>query len=190
MSMTTVSRIAAATVLAMSVASAIPAQADDDDSWGGMGMMGAMGMMGRGMGMGMGPGGCGMGFGADAMLDRMDGRLAFLKAELKITDAQKEAWDGLATTLRNNAEVHNAMMKDMMGQMHDGEFFKKPLPDRLTIQQTHMETRLQQIKGVKESVDKLYAVLDDSQKKSADEIVLPMMGMGCGRGMGQMMQDG
>jgi hypothetical protein len=184
--MTIVSRVAAAAVLALSVASAIPAAADDEYGWGGMGMMG------RGMGMGMGPGGCGVSFGADAMLDRMDGRLAFLKAELKITDAQKDAWDGLATTIRNNAEVHNAMMKDMMGQMRDGEFFKKPLPDRLAIQQTRMETRLQQIKDVKESVDKLYAVLDDNQKKSADEIVLPMMGMGCGRGMGmgRMMQDG
>jgi hypothetical protein len=40
--------------------------------------------MGHMMGGGMGRGGWGgMGFGGEAMLDRMDGRLAFLKTELK-----------------------------------------------------------------------------------------------------------
>jgi hypothetical protein len=37
---------------------------------------------------------------------------------------------------------------------------------------------------VKAAVDKLYAMLDDNQKKTADDIVLPSMGMGMGRGMG------
>ena len=144
-------------------------------------------MMGGG-----GMGGCMMGFGSDSMLDRIDGRLAFLKTELKISEQQKKAWDSLAQTVRNNAEVHNAMMRSMMKEMHDGDFFKKPLPDRLIVQETHMETRLQQTKDVRESVDVLYAVLDDTQKKSADEIVLPMMGMGCGMGMGmgRMMRRG
>ena len=165
------------------------ASASDDDEYGRGWRGGGMGhMMGRGSGMG----GCMMGFGSDSMLDRIDGRLAFLKTELKISEQQKEAWDGLAQTVRNNAEVHNAMMRSMMREMHDGDFFKKSLPDRLIVQETHMETRLQQIKNARESVDVLYAVLDNSQKKSADEIVLPMMGMGCGKGMGmgRMMRRG
>ncbi|MEE4238816.1 MAG: Spy/CpxP family protein refolding chaperone [Anderseniella sp.] len=194
----TASRLTAtlvASALALGVAGLSPALGDNDDNRGGwFGGWGMGHMMGRGMGgrSGMGPGGCGMGFGADAMLDRIDGRLAFLKTELKITDAQEEVWDSLATTIRNNAEVHNAMMKNRMEEMQSGEFFKKPLPDRLAMQEAHMESRLQQIKDVRSSLDKLYADLDDSQKKSADEIMLPMMGMGCGmrRGMGGMMRDG
>jgi hypothetical protein len=75
------------------------------------------------------------------------------------------------------------MMKDMRG----GDFFKKPLPERLTIQQTHMEARLEQIKTVKAAVDTLYAMLDENQKQTADDIVLPSMGMGMGRGMGHGM---
>lgn len=78
------------------------------------------------------------------------------------------------------------MQRQMMKEMHDGEFFKKALPDRLIIRETHLETRLQQVKNVREEVEKLYAVLDDGQKKSADEIMLPMMGMGCGMGRGMM----
>ena len=81
-------------------------------------------------------------------------------------------------------------MRAMMKDMHGGEFFNKPLPDRLIIRETHMETRLQQIKEVRESVEKLYEALDDKQKKSADELVLSMMGMGCGMGRGHMMGRG
>jgi hypothetical protein len=121
------------------------------------------------------------------MLDRIDGRLAYMKTELKITEAQAAAWDELAKVIRDTAETHNAMMREMMKDMRSGDFFKKPLPDRLTVQQTHMEARLEQIKSVKSAVDKLYALLDDTQKKTADDIVLPSMGMGMGRGMGSGM---
>lgn len=162
-----------------------PAVADDNDSspgwWGSWGMHS---MMGRGDRRGRGRD-CMMGYGPNTLLDRVDGRLAFLKTELKITDTQSEVWSSLAQTIRINSETHNAMQRQMM-EMHDGEFFKKPLPDRLIIRETHLETRLQQVKNVREEVEKLYAVLDDGQKKSADEIMLPMMGMGCGMGRGMM----
>lgn len=121
------------------------------------------------------------------MLERIDGRLAFLKTELKIKDDQKTAWDDFSTTVREGAETHNALMRGMMTDMQDGKFFKKPLPERLTIRLTHMESRVEQIKGLQTSVGKLYAALDDSQKKVADEIALPMMGMGMGMGRGHMM---
>jgi hypothetical protein len=161
------------------------AWADNDDGgwWSGWGM--GRGMMGEhGWGGGM------MGYGPDTMLDRVDGRLAFLKTELKITDAQSPAWDELAGVIRTTSKTHNDMMRGMMKEMHSGDFFKKRLPERLTIQQTHMEARLDQIKTVKAAVDKLYAMLDEDQKKVADDIVLPMMGMGMGRGMGPGMMRG
>jgi len=163
-----------------------PALADDDNSssgwWGSWGMHR---MMGRG-GRGGGEDGCMMGYGSGSRLDRIDGRLAFLKTELKITDAQTGAWTSLAQTIRLNGETHNAMHLEMMKEMHDGDFFKKPLPERLVYKETHLESRLQQVKDVREDVEKLYAVLDEDQKKSADEIMLPMMGMGCGMGRGMM----
>ena len=124
-----------------------------------------------------------MGYGPDAMLDRIDGRLAYMKTELKITDAQTAAWDELAKVIHDTAETHNALMREMKKDVRSGDFFEIPLPERLTVQQTHMEARLEQIKSVKAAVDKLYALLDDDQKKTADDIVLPSMGMGMGRGM-------
>ncbi|WP_256750083.1 Spy/CpxP family protein refolding chaperone [Mesorhizobium sp. Mes31] len=160
------------TVAAMPVA----ARAEDKDSgwwprWGiGRMMMGQWGMAGL-----MG------GYDSDQMLDRIDGRLAFLKTELKITDEQAPSWDELAGVIRGTAESHNALMQDMMKQFQNGEFLKKPLPERLAYQQTHLEARLEQVKTVRAAVEKLYAKLSDEQKQSADEIVLPMMGMGMGR---------
>ncbi|MXN63849.1 hypothetical protein GR183_02940 [Stappia sp. GBMRC 2046] len=132
-----------------------------------------MGMMG-----GWGMGGPMMGYGADAYLDRVDGRLAFLKAELKITDEQSKAWDELSTVVHDTAETHNAMMRSMMQDIRDGKLDKMTLPDLLTLRETHMEARLEQIKAIKGAVDSLYAVLNENQKKIADEIVLPAVGMG------------
>lgn len=163
------------TVAAMPVV----AGAEDKDSgwwprWGiGRMMMGQWGMAGP-----MG------GYDSDQMLDRIDGRLAFLKTELKITNEQAPFWDELAGVIRSTAESHNALMQDMIKQFQDGQFLKKPLPERLAYQQTHLEARLEQVKTVRAAVEKLYAKLSDEQKQAADEIVLPMMGMGMGRSGG------
>lgn len=130
-------------------------------------------------------------YGSDSILDRIDGRLAFLKTELKITEEQTPAWDELAAVIRTNVEKHNLLMQDMMKEFHSGDFSKKPLPDQLSSQQAHLEARLEQVKTTKAAVEKLYGMLSDEQKQSADEIVLPMSGMGMGRmrGMGPGMMS-
>ena len=65
-----------------------------------MGMMRMMGIMGPVGGM--------------ATIDRVEGRIAFLRAELKITESQMSAWNAFADALRANAkwlgEVRAAMM--------------------------------------------------------------------------------
>nr|WP_019859882.1 Spy/CpxP family protein refolding chaperone [Mesorhizobium loti] len=158
------------------VAMPVVAGADENDSgwwprWG----LGRM-MMGQwGMGGPMG------GYDSDEILDRIDGRLAFLKTELKITEEQMPSWDELAGVIRSTAESHNALMQDMLKEFQDGEFVKKPLPERLAYQQSHLEARLEQVKAVRAAVEKLYAKLSDEQRRAADDIVLPMMGMGMGR---------
>ncbi|RUW65109.1 Spy/CpxP family protein refolding chaperone, partial [Mesorhizobium sp. M1E.F.Ca.ET.063.01.1.1] len=97
------------------------------------------------------------------------------------------AWDELAGVIRSTAEAHNELMRGMMQEFHDGDFLKKPLPERLAYQQTHLEARLEQVKSIRAAVEKLYATLSDQQKKAADEIVLPMMGMGLSGGFGHGM---
>jgi hypothetical protein len=159
--------------------SLVPAPAS---AQGGPGMYGGPGMMGRyGGGPGEWGGGWRMwGFGSDRMLDRVDGRLAFLKAELKITDAQSAAWSKLADAIKASAKSMTARMKTV----YSADEKAKTLPERLDVQLQFMTARLDEIKQVNAAFRQLYSQLSDTQKKEADTLVLPMMGMGMGGGRG------
>ena len=86
----------------------MPMMGDMKNMMGSMSMMNTMGMMQSMRMMGAGMGGM-------ATIDRIEGRIAFLKVELKITDAQTEVWNGFADALRANAarlgEVRGSMAK-------------------------------------------------------------------------------
>lgn len=135
-----------------------------------MGMM--MGMMGQGGMMPM------MGIGG-MMGDHVEGRIAFLKTELKITDTQTPQWNAFADTLRANAlrmsEMQNTMMQGgMMGQ--GGASVSAP--DRLDRMEKMMATMVESLKATKATLAPLYAVLTDEQKKVADQLIHGPMGMG------------
>ncbi len=74
---------------------------------------GGPGMMGYGPGRGwhMWEGWGARWGGPDAIAERLDGRLAFLKAELKITDAQTPAWNKLADAIRKSAATRTERMR-------------------------------------------------------------------------------
>jgi hypothetical protein len=131
---------------------------------------GMMGMMGRGGMMGMcHPALMGMmGIG-----DHVEGRIAFLKAELKITDAQMSAWNAFADVLRAKgqrmAEMRNSIMQGgMMGQGGAG-ISAEDLLDRM---ERMMTTALDAVKATKTALTPLYAVLTDEQKKTADGLLI------------------
>lgn len=185
MSYSNVKKMLAAGLVVAALAVPVAAAGDDDSWWPRMGrMMGEWGpgqMMGQMMGRWGPMSGPMMGLGTDAMIDRIDGRLAFLKTELKVTEAQEAAWKEFEEAVRSTARTHNDMMRSMMEEFQNGEFLDKSLIDRLTLQETHLEARLEQVRTVKGATEKLYALLSDEQKEVADETVLPMMGMGMGR---------
>ena len=141
------------------------------------GMMG-QGMMGQGMGrggmMGMMGGGCpmmGM-MGRDGAAPSFaEGRIAFIKAELAITDAQNGVWDAYAAALRKNLESMQSMRKTMMSATQPAS----PV-ERLDLHISTMESRLQSLKEVKPALAALYAALSEDQKKKADDL---LTGMGC-----------
>lgn len=121
----------------------------------------------------------------DYLVDRIDGRLAFIKTELKITQAQDSVWQDFATTLRDTAESHNAQMQEMMGRYFGDDKEAASLPAWLDFQEAHFAQRLEETQRLRAAVDALYAVLDEEQKKAAAEIVMPLMG-----GMGMMGSNG
>ena len=130
----------------------------------GGGQMSGMGMMGPAM---MGQGGVGM------MAEHVEGRLAFLKAELKITDAQLPLWNTFAAAMRDNAKA----MQGMQGGMMMGMTQAATLPDKLAAGEKTLGTRLDAVRKLKAAADPLYAALSVDQKKTADEIMVSPMGM-------------
>ena len=132
------------------------------------------GMMGPGMTMGMDPDEGG----AMPMLDmgrHVEGRLAFLKTELKITPAQEPLWDALAQTLRANGQKMAELMP-MGGTMGRGEV--PGLPERLDRQERFLAARLDALRAMQAAVTPLYAAFSEEQKRTADELVGGPMGMG------------
>lgn len=175
--------IAGACISLMSAfAMAVPAAAQDQDDWG-MGPPPPPWHMEHMMSGDWGPGGATGWWRPEHAIDRVEGRLAYMKAELKITPEQATAWDDFANAVKSAASAHNATMRSVVDEFRSGKLFEQSLPDRLAWQISQLESRLSQAKAVKAAVDKLYLVLNDEQKVAADDVVLPMMGMGRGRHM-------
>lgn len=154
----------------------------------GPGMMGP-GMMGPGMGMGMGMGMMGEGPGM-GMIDRVEGRIAFLRAELKITDAQAPAWDEFADALRSNARTLGATRRGMMGRANAGQPQAQTLVQRLDAQEQWLSTRLAGTRTLKAAYVKLDAALSAEQRETAEDLLAPHMGMRMGLAQGGMMRRG
>jgi hypothetical protein len=121
----------------------------------------------------MGSGGGGM-----ATIDRIEGRIAFLRAELKITDAQAGVWNAFAETLRANAKKLGEMRSSMMPQAGVGQQKAPTIIERVESQERWMQARLDGTRTMKTALSKLYETLSDDQKKSANELLAPHMGMG------------
>src|SRR5689334_17142944 len=56
----------------------------------------------------------------DGTLDRLDGRLAYIKTELKISPEQGAAWDEFAGAVKSSARSHNDMMLAMREAFETG----------------------------------------------------------------------
>ena len=140
----------------------------------GQGMMAhmGMGMMGQSnMGM-MGPGTQGM-MGPGMMMDfgpMMEGRLAYVKAELGVTEAQTAAWDGYASAVKARGTTMQDMHTAMVQAMQTGSAL-----ERLDAHTKAMESMVESLKALRPVTEALYKVLSDDQKKKADLL----LGMGC-----------
>ena len=170
-------------VLGLLATPAIAQPTTQTDHQSGDAMMGAGGMPGGMMRMirgveGMGEtGGMGMGMGGmrmmAAMAGHVEGRLAFIKTELKITDAQLAVWNKFADAVRDNAKaMEQAMQTGMTGASQSGT-----LPDRLARREKIMAAHLEALRNLTAAVDPLYAALSPEQKKTADELMPGPMGM-------------
>ena len=118
------------------------------------------------------------GMGGMATIDRVEGRIAFLRTELKITEVQTSAWNAFADALRTNAQKLGEIRASMMPQPGAAQQQVPTLADRLDLQERWLLARLEGTRTLKSAFTKLYETLSDDQKKTANELLAPHMGMG------------
>lgn len=130
-----------------------------------MGQNGVMPMMGwRGQGASM----CTM------MTGHIEGRLAYLKTELKITDAQAPLWNAYAGAARDNAR---AMTAHCTAMISPGGSTALSLPDRLDQHEQFMAAQLEALRAMNKTLKPLYTALSETQKQTANQFLWGPMGM-------------
>jgi len=133
------------------------------------------GMMGHGPGRG-GPGG--MWSNPAAMVE---GHLAALKVELKITPNQEGAWKTFTDKARKQSETMIAQREKAFSQKPAADV---PAPERLAQRTEFAKQQIANMENMTAAVKELYGTLTPEQKKIADQLLArgPMGGMGGGHG--------
>lgn len=102
---------------------------------------------------------------------RAEARIAYVKAELKITPAQEAAFDRYAQTIRDNAASTQKSFQDMRG--HRGQNQNMSAIDRVTQRAQMAQMHDQQEQQYLAAFRPLYAGLSPDQKKVADDLATP-----------------
>jgi hypothetical protein len=101
----------------------------------------------------------------------VEGRIAFLRAEIGITDAQQAPWNAFADALRGQAATMRTMRERMM---QGGQAIT--WPGRIAREEEMLSARLDAVKAIEGPARSLYAALSTEQKAKADELMGHPMG--------------
>ncbi len=111
---------------------------------------------------------------------RIEGRLAYLRAELGITDAQAQPWNAFADAVRAQAErLRQATQQAMTSAPGPG-----PAPQQMERRIALLSAHLEAMRAVSAAAAPLYAALSEEQRRTADELMADhFRGMRMGMGM-------
>lgn len=98
--------------------------------------------------------------------EHIEGRIAFLRTEIKVTDAQQPLWEAVAAALRENARVSVGMMPP---EAHD-----TGLPASLEKRERQLSFRIEAIRRLRAAIEPFYASLDEAQQATSDGLLMPM----------------
>lgn len=110
---------------------------------------------------------------ADTAIEHVEGHVAFIKAELKITTAQGKVWDDFATAMRANAKQIDEIRTELTKA---GASHASPV-DRIAQQEKILTARLEIVRRTKPALAALYAALADDQKRAFAPLISPPMSM-------------
>ena len=92
----------------------------------------------------------------------VDGRIAFFKAELKITPQQEMQWQPVATALRQNANALDQVIRQQRGTMDSVQ--------RLTVREQFDKVRSENDERLLAAFKPLYASLSPEQQQIANQL--------------------
>jgi LTXXQ motif family protein len=98
---------------------------------------------------------------------RIEGRIAFLRTELQITDAQAPLWDAVAAVLRENDRTR----RDAFARVHAARDQQPTALERLERRQKFAEQQAASTAKLRTALEPLYAAMTDEQKKNADQLL-------------------
>ena len=97
----------------------------------------------------------------------VEGRIAFLKAELKITPAQEAQWQQLATAMRENASVLDHAISTAREQRGTMDAVQ-----RLTLREQFTKVRAENDARLLAAFKPLYASLSPEQQQMANDLLV------------------
>lgn len=97
----------------------------------------------------------------------VEGRIAYLKAELRVTDAQAPLWNKLADVMRQNAKAMDDAFSAVRRDPNAAPSALASLEARARL----TEVRAQATQHFVAAFRPLYDAMSDDQKKSADELL-------------------
>jgi hypothetical protein len=98
--------------------------------------------------------------------NRIEGRIAFLRTELQITQEQAQLWDTVANVLRENDRA----VRESFAQRPRHDAGTTAL-DRLERRQKSAELQAASAAKLRNALAPLYAAMSDDQKKNADQLL-------------------
>lgn len=101
--------------------------------------------------------------------ERVDGQLAYIKTELRITAAQEPQWNVFANVFRANKEKQYQSCR--MAQEQSRSMMSASLPESMKIKEDRLSEQLEALRVLDAALQPLYASLSKEQRKTADEIL-------------------
>lgn len=161
-------------------AAAQPRQSPGMTSMPMMGMMRSMPMMAEMIGT--------MSIDAGAIpTDHIEGRIAFLRTELKLNESQTNAWNSFADALRASTQKLEAAKRSLTDRDAPNQTHVPTPASRLDQQDRWLSARLDAIRAIKPALDGLYTVLSDDQKQAANDLLIAQLGLPHMSGMPKQM---
>lgn len=101
--------------------------------------------------------------------EHVDGQLAYIKAELKITTAQEPQWNVFANMFHADKEKQARVCRVMQDAAR--QIASASLPESMKIKEDRLAEQLESLRALDAAVQPLYSILNKDQKKTADEIM-------------------